>query len=86
VEKKSRTQINHEISKSIVARARDIPAIIALEDLAGIRTRVNQKAGKDQRRRVNGWAFYQLREFLAYKALAAGLPTEQIILPGSGCM
>ena len=35
---------------------------------------MNQKAGKSQRRRVNGWAFYQLKEFLSYKALAAGVP------------
>lgn len=67
-------QINHEISKAIVTRAKEIPAKIALEDLSDIREDVNQKAGKNQRRRVNGWAFYQLREFLTYKALQAGIP------------
>jgi putative transposase len=67
-------QINHEISKAIVTRAQEIPAKIALEDLTGIREGVNQKAGKSQRRRVNGWAFYQLKDFLTYKALQAGIP------------
>ena len=67
-------QINHEISKAIVTRAQEIPAKIALEDLTGIREGVNQKAGKNHRRRVNGWAFYQLKEFLSYKALVAGVP------------
>jgi IS605 OrfB family transposase len=67
-------QINHEISKAIVTRAQEIPAKIALEDLTGIREGINQKAGKNHRRRVNGWAFYQLKEFLSYKALAAGVP------------
>lgn len=67
-------QINHEISKAIVTRAQEIPAKIALEDLTGIREGVNQKAGKNHRRKVNGWAFYQLKEFLSYKALAAGVP------------
>jgi len=67
-------QINHEISKAIVTRAQEIPAIIALEDLTGIRDGVNQKAGKNQRRRINGWAFYQLKEFLTYKALQVGIP------------
>jgi IS605 OrfB family transposase len=67
-------QINHEISKAIVTRAREIPAKIALEDLTGIREDINQKVGKNQRRRVNGWAFYQLKEFLTYKALAVGIP------------
>jgi len=66
--------INHEISKEIVARATEIPAKIALEDLTGIREGVNHKAGKSHRRRVNGWAFYQLKEFLTYKALNAGIP------------
>ncbi len=67
-------QINHEISKAIVTRAQEILAKIALEDLTGIREGVNQKAGKNHRRKVNGWAFYQLKEFLSYKALVAGVP------------
>jgi len=73
-ESRYQRQINHEISKAIVARAKEIPAKIALEDLSGIRDDINQKAGKTQRRRVNGWAFYQLREFLTYKAQQAGIP------------
>jgi IS605 OrfB family transposase len=73
-ESRYQRQINHEISKAIVTRAQDLSAKIALEDLTGIREDVNRKAGKNQRRRVNGWAFYQLKEFLAYKALQAGIP------------
>lgn len=73
-ESRYQRQINHEISKAIVVRAQEIPAKIALEDLTGIRDDINQKAGKNQRRRINGWAFYQLKEFLTYKALAAGIP------------
>jgi IS605 OrfB family transposase len=73
-ESRYQRQINHEISKTIVTRAQEIPAKIALEDLEGIRDDVNQKVGRNQRRRVNGWAFYQLREFLTYKALAVGIP------------
>ena len=73
-ESRYQRQINHEISKAIVARAQEIPAKIALEDLTGIREGVNRKVEKDQRRRVNGWAFYQLKEFLTYKARAVGIP------------
>lgn len=73
-ESRYQRQINHEISKAIVTRAQEIPAKIALEDLTGIREGVNHKSGKSQRRRVNGWAFYQLREFLTYKSLQAGVP------------
>jgi IS605 OrfB family transposase len=80
-ESRYQRQINHEISKAIVTRAQEIPAKIALEDLTGVREGVNQKAGKNQRRRVNGWAFYQLKEFLTYKALQAGIPLSWLILP-----
>ena len=75
-ESRYQQQINHEISKAIVTRAQEIPAKIALEDLTGIRQNINANAkeGKNQRRRVNGWAFYQLREFLTYKALQVGIP------------
>lgn len=73
-ESRYQRQINHEISKAIVTRATEIPAKIALGDLSGIREDVNQKVGRSQRRRVNGWAFYQLREFLTYTALQAGIP------------
>jgi len=73
-ESRYQRQINHEISKAIVTRAHEIPARLALEDLTGIRDGVSQKAGKSQRRKVNDWAFYQLREFLTYKALQFGIP------------
>jgi IS605 OrfB family transposase len=48
---------------------------IALEDLNGIRARTNQQPrSKTERRRSNSWAFFQLRRFLAYKAIRAGVP------------
>ncbi|MDD1762882.1 MAG: transposase [Methanothrix sp.] len=72
-ESRYQRQINHEISKAIVTRAHEIPARLALEDLAGIREGVSQKARKNQRPQVNGWAFYQLKDFGTYKALQAGI-------------
>jgi IS605 OrfB family transposase len=48
---------------------------VAIEDLTGIRERTNQQLrSKAERRRSNGWAFFQLRVFIAYKAQAAGTP------------
>jgi IS605 OrfB family transposase len=73
-ESRYQRQINHEISKALVTRAQEIPAKIALEDLTGIRQDINAKEGKKQRKKVNGWAFYQLREFLVYKSLQVGIP------------
>jgi putative transposase len=70
----AKTWVNHRISKAIVSRAKATNSAIALEDLTGIRERVNQQPrSKAERRRANSWAFYQLRQFLEYKALRAGV-------------
>jgi len=66
--------LNHNISKSVVRRAVSLSASIAIEDLTGIRERTNeQPRNKTERRRSNSWAFYQLRQFIEYKALGAGV-------------
>jgi len=70
----AKTWVNHRISKAIVSRAKATNSALALEDLTGIRERVNQQPrSKAERRRANSWAFYQLRQFLEYKALRAGV-------------
>jgi IS605 OrfB family transposase len=46
---------------------------IALEELTHIRNRVTAR-GRDQRHRLHGWAFSQLRQFMTYKAQLAGVP------------
>jgi len=73
-EKRFQAWVNHRISKAIVSRAKTTNSAIALEDLTGIRERVNQHPrSKTERRRTNSWAFYQLRQFLEYKARVAGV-------------
>ena len=73
-ERRFQTWVNHRISKTIVARAKATGSVIALEDLTGIRERTNQvPRSKTERRRANSWAFYQLRSFISYKALKAGI-------------
>ncbi|MGY4611804.1 RNA-guided endonuclease InsQ/TnpB family protein [Thermostichus sp. MS-CIW-38] len=73
-ERRFQTWVNHRISKAIVSRAKATNSAIALEDLTGIRERVNQQPrSKAERRRANSWAFYQLRQFLEYKARVAGV-------------
>jgi len=64
--------INHIISKKIVAKAKDTKQAIALEDLTGIRKSVTVR--RTQRSRLHSWAFYQLRCFIEYKAALAGIP------------
>jgi putative transposase len=75
-------QTNHEISKDLVAHAYCSGRALALEDLTGIRERTNQHPrGTTERRRSNSWAFYQLRQFVAYKAEAAGIALHRVPAP-----
>jgi IS605 OrfB family transposase len=62
---------NHQISRNIVDFAKARHSDIALENLKGIRDRTRFK--KSQRARMAGWAFFQLRNFIGYKAEMAGL-------------
>lgn len=63
--------VNHTISKRLVANAKRSDAALALEDLRGIRSRV--KAQRAQRARLSNWSFLQLRRFVSYKARMAGI-------------
>jgi putative transposase len=66
--------LNHNISKQIVQSALVKNAVLAIEDLTGIRERTNTKPrNKTERRRSNSWAFHQLRVFILYKSLRAGV-------------
>ncbi|RFC74510.1 RNA-guided endonuclease TnpB family protein [Streptomyces sp. AcE210] len=68
--------INHKISKRIVAEAQRTGRGIALEDLTGIRERARLK--KPQRVTLHSWSFHQLGAFIAYKAKRAGVPVVHI--------
>jgi IS605 OrfB family transposase len=71
-ESRFRANENHVISKRLVAKAEGTGKAIAIEDLEGIGDRTT--ARKADRSRMKGWAFYQLRQFIAYKAADAGIP------------
>jgi putative transposase len=62
---------NHRISKRIVAKAKGTGRGIAVEDLTGIHERATVR--RSQRAMHSGWAFFQLRAFLSYKAATAGV-------------
>jgi IS605 OrfB family transposase len=73
-ERRFQAWVNHNISKTIIQQAKSEQALVAIEDLTGIRERTNQKPrNKTERRRSNSWAFYQLRMFLEYKGLKDGV-------------
>lgn len=62
--------VNHVVSKSIVETAQRTNRTIALENLSGIRTRVRVR--RAQRTTLHSWSFYQLQEFVKYKAKRVG--------------
>ena len=62
---------NHVISKQLVRKAQDTQRSIALEDLSGIR---EAKVRRRQRSKHANWSFYQLRQYISYKAVLAGIP------------
>lgn len=68
--------VNHQISKRIVAEAERTGRGIAVEELTGIRERVRLR--KPQRATHASWAFAQLGAFLTYKAARAGVAFVQV--------
>lgn len=67
-----RKDANHCISKEIVETAKDTARGIGLEDLNNIRERITVR--KSQRSQIASWSFYQLQQFIGYKAKRVGVP------------
>jgi putative transposase len=85
-EARFQTNSNHVVSKRIVEFAKKAGCpTIALENLKGIRDRV--RLSKQVRRWVGGWAFYQLQQFIEYKAKDQGFGVVYVDPRGSskGC-
>ena len=70
-----RKDINHQISKKLVQKAKDTHQGIKLEELVNFFDK--KKVRKSERSNRHSWSFRQLREFIQYKALLAGV---QVIL------
>lgn len=70
-ERRFATWTNHNISKEIVAKAKDTARGIAIEELGGIRERTTVR--KSQRATLSSWSFAQLRNFIEYKAQRMGV-------------
>jgi IS605 OrfB family transposase len=68
--------VNHVLSKQMVAKAQRTKRAIAVEDLTHIRTRI--RARKSQCATLASWAFAQLHTFIAYKALGCGVPVYRV--------
>jgi IS605 OrfB family transposase len=82
---------NYMISKAIVKIAYDTHRAIALEELGGIRERVTVR--RKQRARHANWSFFQLRQYISYKAERMGVPVIFVdprntsrLCPECGCI
>lgn len=65
-------QMNHIVSKRIVEEAdRSGNKVIILEELTNIRKRI--KGNKRMRSRLHRWSWYELQQFVEYKAEAKGI-------------
>jgi IS605 OrfB family transposase len=73
-ERRFAKDVNHVLSKRIVAQAERTKRAIVLEELTHIRTRI--RARRSQRATLHSWAFAQLRAFIAYKAALKGIPVH----------
>jgi IS605 OrfB family transposase len=67
---------NHNVSKSIVARAQGTGCAVALETLGGIRQRIRFR--RPQRAALHSWSFHQLQAFIAYKARRVSVPVIDV--------
>jgi putative transposase len=73
-ERRFQSHTNHVISYRLIQRAKAENKAVAIEDLTGIRERTNRlPQSKKNKRLGNSWAFYQLRQFLTYKAIKHGV-------------
>ncbi|AII04418.1 RNA-guided endonuclease InsQ/TnpB family protein [Rhodococcus wratislaviensis] len=75
-EQRFATDVNHQLSKTIVASAQRTGRGIAMEDLSGIRDRV--RLARQQRTQLHSWAYAQLRAQITYKAERAGVPVAVV--------
>ena len=75
-EARFRRHHNHVIAKTLVLFAKDTGRGIALENLTNIRARLRFR--KQQRAKMGGWSFAELRGFIEYKGKLYGVPVVSI--------
>jgi len=68
--------INHEVSKKIVDIAVQNARGIKMEQMDGIRN--NRKQASSFRHSLNSWSFYQLQQFIEYRARLHGIPVAYV--------
>ena len=72
-ERRFKAWVNHNISKQIVTNCN--AGIIVMENIKGIR---KVRKGKRFNFWLNGWSFYQLQNFITYKAVREGIKVIKV--------
>ena len=82
-ERQTIKHINHIISKEIVQLAVDFKCGIRLEDLSNIRQTAKQKKKQksDASSNRNFWSYFQLEQFIFFKAQIASVAVEKVPAP-----
>jgi IS605 OrfB family transposase len=70
------THTNHVVSKRIVHKAKTLGFSLALENLKGMRRTATVR--KSQQAKHSNWSFYQLKQFLIYKAKIIGVKLFEV--------
>ena len=79
--KKNRTiQLLHQVSKQVVAKAKQDETVIAFEKLAYIRGmyKKGNDQGRNYRSKLNSWSFAEIKRLITYKAQWEGVPVIQL--------
>jgi len=74
-ENRFRTDTNHIISKQIV-ESLNKGDVIAIEQLKGIKQ--GKRLSRKGRKKIHGWSFFQLEQFLTYKAEGLGIAVKHV--------
>jgi IS605 OrfB family transposase len=77
-EKRITNDIVHNISRQIVNRAIETDALIVLGDIKHLRKREQNKHGRKFNRKLAGFQYYKLTQYIKYKAALAGIKVIQV--------
>jgi len=77
-EKRIANDIIHNISRDIVNRAIETNALIVLGDIKHLRRRRQNTKGRKFNRKLSGFQYYKLTQYIKYKAALAGIKVIQV--------
>ena len=77
-EKRIANDIIHNISRDIINQAINTNAIIMLGDIKHLRRRKQNTGGRKFNRKLSGFQYYNLTQYITYKAALAGIKVIQV--------